>query len=69
MKKVVELYNDYFDLYRKNYIRKSKKWRKKGRGYKQFEIVDNGYQEPKSTKKKRLRQKELIKYINHYGLN
>ena len=49
---------------------KRKKWRKKGHGYKQFVIVDIGYQEPKSTKKKkRLRQKDLINYINHYGLN
>ena len=32
---------------------KRKKWRKKGHGYKQFVIVDIGYQEPKSTKKKR----------------
>ena len=31
---------------------KRKKWRKKGHGYKQFVIVDIGYQEPKSTKKK-----------------
>ena len=37
--------------------------------YKQFEIIDNGDQKPKFTKKNRWTQKKLIEYKNHYGLN
>ena len=67
MKKVEQLYNNYFDLYKKNTTYKKLR-RKKGHDYKQFEIIDNGHQEPKSTKKEP-REKDLIKYKNHYGLN
>ena len=52
MKKVVQRCNDYFDLYKKKLQQeKCKKWRKKGLDYNQFEVIDNGNQEPKSTKK------------------
>ena len=43
---------------------------KRGRVYKQFEIIDNGDQESKSTKKEENETKRtLMEYKNHYGLN
>ena len=50
---VNQLYNDYFDLYKKNYNSTNvRNEEKRGRGFKQFEIIDKGDQEPKSAKKK-----------------
>ena len=46
---VNQLYNDYFDLYKKNYNSVNVERRK--HDYKHFEIIDNRGQEPKSTKK------------------
>ena len=52
MKKVVQFYNDYFDLYKQNCDSKQEKDKeKRGLDYKQFEITDNGDQELKLTKK------------------
>ena len=49
---VNQLYNNYFDLYKNNYNSTNvKNEEKRGRDYKQFEIIDKGDQEPKSTKK------------------
>ena len=59
MKKVVQLYNDYFHLYEKNYNSKNiKDEEKKGRDYKHFEIIDNKNQDPKSTKKEDTKAKK-----------
>ena len=69
MNNVNELYNKHFDNYQKNYdSEKVKAEEKRGRSYKQFGIIDNGDQEPKSAKKKRPKQKKLMKYKNHCGL-
>ena len=52
MQKVVQLFNDYLDAYKKIYDSEKVKYiEKRGRDYKQFEIIDNGGQVPKSTKK------------------
>ena len=52
-------------LTKKNYDNKNvKDEEKRGRDNKLY----NGYQGPKSTRKKRLGQKKLMKYKNHYGL-
>ena len=52
MQKVGQLYNDNLDAYKKNYDSvKVKDEGKRGCDYKQFEIIDNIGQEPKSTKK------------------
>ena len=52
MKNFKELYNKYFNIYKKNYdSEKVKEEEKRGRDYKQFEIIDNEDQELKSTKK------------------
>ena len=49
---VKQLYNKYFDTYKKSYdSEKVKDEEKRGRDCKRFEIIDNGDQEPKSTKK------------------
>ena len=49
---------------------KAKDEKKRGRDYKQSEIIDNGDQEPKSTKKEETEtKKNLVKYKNHFGLN
>ena len=70
MNDVKQLYNKYFDNYKKSFdSEKVKDKEKRGRDYKQFEIIDNRDQEPKSTKKKRPRQKNLMEYKNQYGLN
>ena len=70
MQKVVYLCNDYLDAYKKSYDReKVKDEEKRGRDYKQFEIIDNRGQEPKSTKKEEIDKKNLMKYKNHHGLN
>ena len=46
-------------LTKKNYDReKVKDEEKRGRDYKQFKIIDNGGQEPKSTKKKETETKK-----------
>ena len=71
MNNVKQLYNKYLDTYKKNYdSEKVKDEEKRGRDYKQFEIIDNGDQEPKSTKKEETETKKtLMEYKNHYGLN
>ena len=67
---VNQLYNKYFDAYRKNYSsEKVKEEVNRGRHYEQFEIIDNRGQELKSTWQRRPRQKNLMKCKNHYGLN
>ena len=54
-----QLYNKYFNTYKKNYvIEKVKDEEKIGRDYKQFEIIDNGDHEPKLTKKRKYRDKK-----------
>ena len=59
MNNVNQLYNKYFDTYKKNYdSEKVKDEEKRGRDYKQFEIIDNGDQEPKSTKKEETETKK-----------
>ena len=71
MKKFLQLYNDYFDLFKKKShdSEKVKDKEKRGRDYKQFEIIDNGDKEPTSTKKEETETKNLMKYKSHYGLN
>ena len=68
---VNQLYNKYFDTYKMNYdSEKAKDEKKRGRDYKQSEIIDNGDQEPKSIKKEETEtKKNLVKYKNHFGLN
>ena len=59
MKNASQLYNKYFDTHKKSYnSEKVKDEEKRGRGYKQFEIIDNGGQEPKSTKKQETETKK-----------
>ena len=43
----------------------------RARDYKHFKIIDNGDQEPKSTKKEEIetKKKNLMEYKNHYELN
>ena len=54
-----QLYNKYFDTYKKKYnSEKIKDEEKRGRDYKQFEIIDSGDQEPKSTKKEQTKTKK-----------
>ena len=56
---VNQIYNKYFDTYKKSYSsEKVKEKEKRGRDYKQFEIIDNGDQEPKSTKKEKTETKK-----------
>ena len=70
MKNVNQLYNKYFDTYKKSYnSEKVKDEEKIGRDCKQFEIIDNRDQERKSTKKEETETKNLMEYRNHYGLN
>ena len=70
MNNVKQLYSKYLDTYKKNYDNeKVKDEEKRGRDYKQFETIDNGDQEPKSTKKEESETKNLMEYKNHYGLN
>ena len=70
MKEFVQIYDYYFDLYKKSYnSKKVKDEEKRGLDYKQFEIIDNGAQEPNSTKKRRDQDKKMMEYKNHYGLN
>ena len=57
---VKQLYNKYLDTYKKNYdSERVKDEEKRGRDYKQFEIIENGDQEPKSTKKEETETKKL----------
>ena len=59
MNSVKQLYNKYFNTYKKNYdSEKVKEEEKRGRDYKQFEIIDNTDQEPKSTKKEETERKK-----------
>ena len=52
MNNVKQIYNKYLDTYKTNYhSEKVKNEEKRGSYYKQFEIIDKGDQEPKSTKK------------------
>ena len=61
---VNQLYNNYFDTYKKSYdIIKVKDKEKRGRDCKQFEIIDNGDQEPKSTKKEETEAKKTIEDV------
>ena len=56
---VNQLDNKYFDTYKKNYdSEKVKDKEKRERDYKQFEIIDNTGQEPKSTKKEETKTKK-----------
>ena len=56
---VNQLYNDYFDLHKKNYNSTNvRNEEKRGRDYKQLEIIDNGDQEPKSNKKEETKIKK-----------
>ena len=56
---VNQLYNKYFDTYKKNDDSEKKKdEEKRGRHYKQFEIIDNGNQETISTKKEETKTKK-----------
>ena len=57
---VKQLYNKYLDTYKKNYgSEKVKDEEKRGHDYKQFEIIDEGDQDPKSSKKRRGRDKKI----------
>ena len=59
MNNVKSLYNKYLDAYKKNYdSEKVKDEEKRGRDYKQFEIIYNRDQGPKSAKKRRDRDKK-----------
>ena len=59
MNNVKQLYNKYLDTYKKNYNSEKVKYEEKiGRDYKQFEIIDNGDVEPKSTKKEETKTKK-----------
>ena len=59
MKNVNQFYNKYFDAYKKNYDSETvKDEEKRGHDYKQFEIIDNGDQENKSTKKEETKTKK-----------
>ena len=71
MNNVKQLYNKYLDTFKKSCnSEKVKDEEKRGRDYKQFEIIDNGDQEPKSTKKEETKtKKNLMKYKKHYVLN
>ena len=65
-----QLYNHYFDLYKKyDHSTDVRNEEKGGRDYKLKEIIDNRGQELKSTKQEGTRQKKLMKYKNHYRLN
>ena len=67
MKNVNQLYNKYFDTYKKNYdSEKVKDEEKRGRDYKQFEIIDKKKQKSEWTeeKTKREMQKPLWFEIN-----
>ena len=58
MKKVVQFYNDCFDLYKQNCgSKQAKDKEKRGLDYKQYEMTDNGDQELKSAKKEETRTK------------
>ena len=57
MKNVNQLYNKYFDTYKKNYdSEKVKDEEKRGRDYKQFEIIDKKKQKSKWTEEKTKRE-------------
>ena len=59
---VKPLYNKYLDAYKKNNdSKKIKDEETRGRDYKQFEIIDNRDQGPKSTKKEETETKKLDK--------
>ena len=55
---IKQLYDKYFDAYKKNYgSEKVKNKEKGGRDYKRFKIIYNKGQEPKSTKKEKAETK------------
>ena len=59
IKNVNQLYNKYFDNYKNNNdSEKVKDEEKRGRDYKRFEIIDNGDQESKPTKKEETETKK-----------
>ena len=59
MTKIVQLYNYYFDRYKKHYdSKKAKDKEKREHDYKQFEMTDNGDQEPNSTIKEETKTKK-----------
>ena len=67
MNNINQNYNKYFNTYKKQYDNeKVKDKEKRGPDYQQFEITDNGDQEPK---KRDQDKKNLIKYKSHYELN
>ena len=54
-----QLYNKYFHTCKQNHDSENvKDWEKRGRNYKQFEIIDNGDQEPKLTTKEETKTKK-----------
>ena len=63
-----QLYNHYFNLYKKIQQYEIKNEEKRGRDYKQFEKNYSRSQEPKSTRKVDTETKNLIKSKNHHGL-
>ena len=59
---VYQLYKKYFEAYKRNYdSERIKDEEKRGRDHKQFEIIDNGHQESKSTKKEENESDEIQK--------
>ena len=61
MNNVNQLYNKYLETYNKNYDNENvKDEEKRGRDYKQFEIIDNRDEGPKSTKKEETETKKTI---------
>ena len=59
MNNVKPIYDKYFDAYKENYdSEKVIDEEKRGRDYKQFKIIDNRDQRPKSTKKGKTETRE-----------
>ena len=57
LKKVNQLYDKYFDIYKKNYDSKNVKDKeKRGRDYKQFEIIDKKKKKSEQTEEKTKRE-------------
>ena len=64
------LYNKYLNIYKKNYDSEVKDEEKRGRDYKQFEMIDKKRQKSEWTKEKTKRkmQKPLWFIINKKGI-
>ena len=59
MNNVNQHFNEYLDNYQKNYdSERVKDEQKRGRDYKQFEVINNGNQKPKSTQKEETETKK-----------